>query len=163
MKKVWTTPTGDYFTLYKDMLKQPRLLIAGATGSGKSVVINGLIYTALYDSPAAVQFIFIDPKRVELAEYKNLPHCIKYASEPGEMVQALETAMNLTESRYRDMQRAGVRKYPGGAVYVVIDELACSAAIATAYTNRTGGKRAYNSRHAMPACGGHSYPHQGQF
>ena len=124
MKKTYTTPAGNYYTIYKDMLSQPHLLVAGATGSGKSVVINGIITTALYDSPAAVQFIFIDPKRVELAEYKNLPHCIKYASEPGDMVQALETAMNLTESRYRDMQRAGVRKYPGGAVYVVIDELA---------------------------------------
>ena len=78
MKK-YTTPTGEYYTLYKDMLSQPHLLIAGATGSGKSVVINGLVYTALYDSPARVQFILIDPKRVELVEYKQLPHTIKYA------------------------------------------------------------------------------------
>ena len=103
MKRVWTTPTGDYFTLYKDMLKQPHLLIAGATGSGKSVIINGLVYTALYDSPAAVQFILIDPKRVELVDYKPLPHTVQYASEPGEMVQALEKAMEITESRYRAM------------------------------------------------------------
>ena len=111
MKRVWTTPTGDYFTLYKDMLKQPHLLIAGATGSGKSVVINGLVYTALYDSPAAVQFILIDPKRVELVDYKPLPHTVQYASEPGEMVQALEKAQR-------------VKKYSGAALYVIIDELA---------------------------------------
>lgn len=124
MKRVWTTPAGEYFSLYKDMLKQPHLLIAGATGSGKSVVINGLIYTALYDSPADVQFILIDPKRVELVDYKPLPHTLQYASEPGDMVQALEKAMEITETRYKAMQAQHVKKYGGGAVYVVIDELA---------------------------------------
>lgn len=124
MKKVWTTPAGEYYTLYKDMLNQPHLLIAGATGSGKSVVINGLIYTALHDSPAAVEFILIDPKRVELVDYAKLPHTLQYASEPGDMVQALKKAMDITESRYRAMQRDRVKKYQGGAVYVVIDELA---------------------------------------
>ena len=124
MKTVWTTPGGQYFTLYKDMLEQPHLLIAGATGSGKSVVINSLIYTALYDSPAAVQFILIDPKRVELVDYKYLPHIIKYASEPREMVQALEKAMDITEERYTYMQRRRMKKYSGEALYVIIDELA---------------------------------------
>lgn len=124
MKRVWTTPQGQYFALYRDMLKQPHLLIAGATGSGKSVVINGLIYTALYDSPTAVQFILIDPKRVELVDYKPLPHTLQYASEPGDMVQALEKAMDITETRYKAMQAQHVKKYGGGAVYVVIDELA---------------------------------------
>ena len=124
MKKEWTTPEGAYYTLYGDMLKQPHLLIAGATGSGKSVVINGLVYAALHDSPARVELILIDPKRVELVDYKTLPHTIKYASEPGNMVQALEKAMEITESRYKAMQRDRVKKYNGGAVYVIIDELA---------------------------------------
>lgn len=124
MRMYWRTPQGERFTLYRDMLKQPHLLIAGATGSGKSVVINGLVYTALYDSPAAVQFIFIDPKRVELVDFKTLPHTLRYTSEPGEMVQALEYAMTITEARYKAMQRQRVKKYPGGAVYVIIDELA---------------------------------------
>ncbi len=124
MKLVYQTPTGEYNTLFRDMLEQPHLLIAGATGSGKSVVINGIMTTALLHSPAAVQFILIDPKRVELVEYKGLPHTLKYASEPGDMVQALTLAMDTTERRYKSMQRAGVKKYQGGAVYVVIDELA---------------------------------------
>lgn len=124
MKRAYTTPTGEYYTLYKDMLKQPHLLVAGATGSGKSVVINGLIYTALFDSPAAVQFILIDPKRVELVDFKTLPHTIKYASEPGDMVQALVDAMTITENRYKVMQRQHVKKWSGGAVYIIIDELA---------------------------------------
>jgi S-DNA-T family DNA segregation ATPase FtsK/SpoIIIE len=124
MHKEWRTPPGQVYSLYRDMLKQPHLLIAGATGSGKSVVINGLVYTAMYDSPAAVQFILIDPKRVELVDYKPLPHTLMYASEPGEMVEALEKAIEITESRYKAMQRQRVKKYPGGALYVIIDELA---------------------------------------
>lgn len=124
MHKEWRMPPGQVYNLYRDMLKQPHLLIAGATGSGKSVVINGLVYTAMYDSPAAVQFILIDPKRVELVDYKPLPHTLMYASEPGEMVEALEKAMEITESRYKAMQRQRVKKYPGGALYVIIDELA---------------------------------------
>ena len=124
MKTIWTTPQGSVYTLYKDMLQQPHLLVAGATGSGKSVVINGIIYTALHDSPAAVQFILIDPKRVELISYKTLPHTITYASEPAAMIAALNQAMQITESRYRAMQSRHERKYSGGAVYVIIDELA---------------------------------------
>lgn len=120
----YKTPSGTVYTLYKDMLKQPHLLIAGATGSGKSVVINGIIYTALYNSPAQCQLILIDPKRVELVDYSTLPHTLKYASEPADMVQALRDAMTITEQRYKTMQRKRVKKYQGGAVYVVIDELA---------------------------------------
>ena len=60
MKRVWKTPELDYYNLYADMLQQPHLLIAGATGSGKSVVINGMMTTALKDSPAVVQFILIE-------------------------------------------------------------------------------------------------------
>lgn len=123
-RQVWTTPGGEYKTLYADMLDQPHLLIAGATGSGKSVIVNSLIYTALLHSPAAAQFILIDPKRVELSDYRSLPHTLRYASEPGNMPQALEYAMGVTEGRYREMQRARVKKYDGPDLYVVIDELA---------------------------------------
>lgn len=124
MVTVWTTPQGSVYALYKDMLRQPHLLVAGATGSGKSVVINGIMYTALHDSPAAVQFILIDPKRVELIDYKTLPHTITYASEPAAMIAALNQAMTITESRYKAMQRRHIKKYDGAALYVIIDELA---------------------------------------
>lgn len=127
----WITPAGDRYTLYKDMLEhQPHLMIAGATGSGKSVIVNALIYTALYKFPLfaeskdSVGFILVDPKRVELSKYKNLPHTLRYASEPAEMVAALKYAMDLTENRYREMQKAGEDKYSGGDVFVIIDEMA---------------------------------------
>ena len=120
----WTTPAGTTYSLYEDMLKQPHLLIAGATGSGKSVVINGIISTALYDAPSDGGFILVDPKRVELVQYKRLPHVIRYASEPADMVSALDAALALTEQRYKAMQRQGLRKSTDADVYLIIDELA---------------------------------------
>lgn len=122
---VVTTPGGSRPVIYADMSRQTHLLIAGKTGSGKSVVINGIIYSLLIDSfPVDAGFVFVDPKRVELSQYKALPHCISYASEPGEPVVALQKALAIIETRYKAMQKAGIRKYTGGAVYVVIDELA---------------------------------------
>jgi len=124
----YTTPEGKVSKLYLDALDQPHLLIAGATGSGKSVVINGLLHACLFripfDSNGGAQFILIDPKRVELSAYRNMPHTIRYASEPASMLSALAYAMELTEQRYRTMQRDGVKKYSGSDVYVVIDEFA---------------------------------------
>lgn len=126
--KQYTAPSGQVYTLYKDMTTQPHLLIAGATGSGKSVVINGIMHTLLhrlpFDMAGGAQFILIDPKRVELVAYKNLPHTLLYASEPDTMRNALSEAMRLTESRYREMQMRGERKYSGSDVYVIIDEWA---------------------------------------
>ena len=130
MSHTWTTPSGQRYKIYSDMLEQSHLLIAGATGSGKSVVINALIYTALFKYPLSAEsknsvgFVLLDPKRVELSAYKDLPHTLRYAFEPAEMVQALQYAMSIVEDRYRTMQRQGVRKYDGQDVYVVIDEMA---------------------------------------
>lgn len=130
MAKKWISPSGESYKIYSDMLKQPHLLIAGATGSGKSVIINALIHTALFRFPLnsssqkSAGFVLIDPKRVELVDYKNLPHTLRYASEPAEMVRALEYAMQLTESRYRTMQKQQSKKWDGGQVYVIIDEFA---------------------------------------
>ena len=103
--KRYTSPGGQIYRLFEDMLNRPHLLIAGATGTGKSVLINGLIHTALHFTPDRVQFILIDPKRVELRRYCRIPHCIAYASEPGDMLKALQQAMNIIERRYQYMQR----------------------------------------------------------
>lgn len=130
MSHKWVTPSGERYLLFKNCLEQSHLLVAGATGSGKSVVINALIYTALYKFPLSAEsknsvgFILIDPKRVELAGYKDLPHTLRYASEPAEMVQAIQYAMEITEDRYRTMQRQKSKKWDGGQVYVIIDEFA---------------------------------------
>ena len=123
-KRTIYSPSGQVYTLYNDMAKQPHLLVAGATGSGKSVVVNGIIYNLLHSVPSHAQLILIDPKRVELSQWRKVPHCIEYASEPEDMVEALQKAMDITEDRYQRMQRKGLLNYDGGDLYVIIDELA---------------------------------------
>lgn len=123
MKK-YISPGGAYYKIYEHMAQQTHLLVAGATGSGKSVIINGIIYTALLDTPDKKRFILVDPKRVDLVKYKRVPHVIQYASEPDEIEQALKLATNLMDLRYSDMQKRDIEMYDGGDVYVVIDELA---------------------------------------
>ena len=119
------TPGGRIADIYDDMARQTHLLIAGRTGSGKSVVVNGIIHSQLCQhSCGKTQLILIDPKRVELVQWRNTPHCLYYASEPADRVQALRLALDEIESRYRVMQQAGQRRYTGGHIYVIIDELA---------------------------------------
>lgn len=125
---IYKTPHGRIYNLFEDMTKQPHLLVAGATGSGKSVVVNGIITTLLYRLPYneqnGAELILIDPKRVELSPYMSLPHTLYYASEPDTMLSALQYAMDICEDRYREMQRLAERKYTGSDIYIIIDEFA---------------------------------------
>ena len=124
----YTSPSGTAYNLYVEMSKQPHLLIAGATGSGKSVAENGLISTLLYrhpgTGPGRVQLLLIDPKKVELSRYRRLPHCLGYADRPDQFPLALQGALDITLRRFELMQRQGVTKYPGGDLWVIIDEFA---------------------------------------
>lgn len=120
----WYTPTGAAHNVLLDMLKQPHLLIAGSTGSGKSVLINSLIYTALYKSPNRCRFILIDPKRVELIDFIPLPHCIRYASEPGDIAAALVWAVELMEQRFKTMQKQRTKESTEADIFIIIDEFA---------------------------------------
>ena len=121
---IFTTPGGSYSRLYADMANQTHLLIAGASGAGKSVVINGILHALLHDTPAADRFILIDLKRVELDEYRDLPHVITYADDAPAALQALQTALGTIESRYAAMKPRRLRTYDGSHIYVIIDELA---------------------------------------
>jgi len=123
-RKTWKTPAGIAPGLCVDLLKQPHLLIAGATGSGKSVLINSLIYTALYKAPKQVGFILIDPKRVELVDYKDLPHTLKYASEPEDIADTIAGTVYLMELRYKKMQKQRRKETASGDIYLIIDEFA---------------------------------------
>jgi S-DNA-T family DNA segregation ATPase FtsK/SpoIIIE len=123
MYQTWSTPNITYSRLYADMLRQVHMLIAGATGSGKSTVINGMIHAALKDSPARVGLILIDPKGCELAEYAAIPHVIDYANRPQDIPRALRGAVSLMNCRLADMKRRRLREYDGSHVYVIIDEL----------------------------------------
>lgn len=124
VKTNWITPGGNAARLCLDILAQPHILIAGSTGSGKSVLINSLIYTALYAAPTQTQFILLDPKRVELVQYRDLPHSIIYASEPEQIAAALGAAVEIMESRYKRMQAARQKESTEPHIYIIIDELA---------------------------------------
>ena len=121
----YITPAGQIFRLYSELADRPHLLIAGATGSGKSVTVNGIIQTVLtLRSPYDAQFVLIDPKKVELIDYAVLPHTARYASEPDEIIDALQWALDETTRRYSVMQRLHVKEFSGPVLYVIIDELA---------------------------------------
>lgn len=124
MATTYYTPAGEYARLYRDMLAAGHTLIAGAQGSGKSTVIAGLIHTALYHSPATIQFVLIDPKRVDMIEYSQLPHVVRYATEPRQIAEALRYALAIMESRYDDMAKRRLKEYDGPTLYVIIDEVA---------------------------------------
>lgn len=123
-KYYYRLPKSPIYTLYQDMLQQTHLLIAGTTGSGKSVIANGIIATALHYSPANYNLILIDPKRVELSEYREAPHTIAYASEPSEMLRTLQATVQLIDDRFQYMQQQRQKIYEGSKVLVIIDEMA---------------------------------------
>lgn len=119
-------PSGRYGLIYDDMANQTHLLIAGRTGSGKSCVVNGIIHSQLVQKSCnEVQFIFVDPKRVELSQWKNIPHCIAYASDDmRERLNVLTLAVRIIEQRFVEMEEQGAKKYNGPDILVIIDELA---------------------------------------
>jgi S-DNA-T family DNA segregation ATPase FtsK/SpoIIIE len=94
-----------------DLTRMPHLLVAGATGTGKSVSINAMINSILYkNSPATVRFLMIDPKRIELAPYQDIPHLLHpVVNHPKEATKALRWAVDEMERRYSLLSDKGVR------------------------------------------------------
>ena len=94
-----------------DLATMPHLLIAGATGSGKTVCVNTIITSLLFNStPDEVKFIMIDPKRVELAVFNDLPHLLApVVTETKKVASTLEWVVNEMDSRYELFAKAGVR------------------------------------------------------
>ncbi|MBN2338907.1 MAG: DNA translocase FtsK 4TM domain-containing protein [Acidobacteria bacterium] len=103
-----------------DLAKMPHLLIAGATGAGKSVALNAMITSILYKaSPEEVRFIFIDPKRLELGLYADIPHLLTpIVTDPAEAANALRWATNEMEIRYKKLARRGVRNIDQYNTYI---------------------------------------------
>lgn len=121
-----------------DLARMPHLLIAGATGSGKSVCINSIIACfLLHNTPEDLRLVLIDPKRVELATFATIPHLAfsKVITDPEEVVGTLQAVLHEMDSRYRRFAEIGVRnieaynkspRAPHKLPYwvVIIDELA---------------------------------------
>jgi S-DNA-T family DNA segregation ATPase FtsK/SpoIIIE len=121
-----------------DLAKMPHVLISGATGSGKSVCVNAIVCSLLMRAtPTEVKLIMIDPKRVEMAQYKGIPHLLtEVIVETDKAVNALKWTVGTMESRYHEFAQRGVRNVasynealrPGEPrmpyIVVVIDELA---------------------------------------
>jgi S-DNA-T family DNA segregation ATPase FtsK/SpoIIIE len=135
--------------VFGDLSRMPHMLIAGATGSGKSVCLNSVIASLLVSStPDQVQILMIDPKRVELVMYNGIPHLIKEViTDPRMAAGALFEMTKEMDARYERFAKAGVRKieeynakYPDENlpyVVVIIDELADLMLIAPARVETT--------------------------
>jgi S-DNA-T family DNA segregation ATPase FtsK/SpoIIIE len=99
-----------------DLARMPHLLIAGATGSGKSVCINSIIACLLmHNTPEEMRFVIIDPKRVELAAFAAIPHLVfsRIVVEADDVVATLQAVIHEMESRYRRFAAVGVRNIDG--------------------------------------------------
>lgn len=98
-----------------DLARMPHLLIAGTTGSGKSVAINSMILSLLYTmTPEQCRFIMIDPKMLELSVYDDIPHLLSpVVTDPKKAVVALKWTVREMENRYRSMSTLGVRNIAG--------------------------------------------------
>ncbi len=98
-----------------DLARMPHLLIAGTTGSGKSVAMNTMILSLLYSlSPEECRLIMIDPKMLELSVYEGIPHLLTpVVTDPSKAVVALKWAVREMEDRYRNMSQLGVRNIAG--------------------------------------------------
>lgn len=119
-----------------DITKMPHVLIAGATGSGKSVCINTIMCSILFrSSPDEVKFILVDPKRVELTGYNDIPHLLTpVIVEPSKVVSALKWATVEMDKRYKQLAEVGVKNISGynelagfaamPSIVIVIDEMA---------------------------------------
>ncbi len=107
-------------TVYCDLSKMPHLLIAGTTGSGKSVCMNSIIVSILYRAtPSEVKLLMIDPKKVEFSKYENIPHLlVPVVTDPRKASGALGWAVSEMLSRYQKFSDTGVRDISGYNKYV---------------------------------------------
>ena len=142
MKRTFTLPDGiEYAPYLLEMVEGNHTLIAGTTGAGKSVLENSIIHSFLsarFPGQTAdgrgAQFVLIDPKKVELRMYKDLPHTLLYADDIEKIVDVLHSVRSIVDDRLNVMQRKGQRKTDDCPIYVFIDELV------DLVTNRKHGK-----------------------
>ena len=114
----------NYYNYAMTMLNSDEhILIGGRSGSGKSFLISELMHTALTKSPSEISFMIADAKRVDMKEYKNLPHVLEYEQDYKSILQMLKRANAIMEQRYQIMEKQGIKMWQGGKIYVIVEEL----------------------------------------
>ena len=118
--------TGLTYPFYNYLIETTsdnrNVLIAGMAGAGKSVIINGMINSILYTSDHVMALV--DPKRVELSFYKDMPHTGLFATEPYEIEDLLKKCMRIIDKRTEEMKEQHKRFYDGPRLHIFIDEMA---------------------------------------
>lgn len=122
----WKLPETYYKIGLCDLLLQsPHVLIGGATGSGKSVLLDDIIYTIISTyTPNDARIILLDPKRVTFTKYRYLPHVEQIQTETGAIMQLLHDLVLTMEHRYKEMQEKNIVDYDGKKIFVIFDEIA---------------------------------------
>lgn len=108
----------------RNILEDSHTLIAGCSGSGKSVAIRSILTEAIRKSPLSVNLVLIDLKRVELIDFKDAPHTLAYIDKPEEVSHCLDTVMQIIEDRYAVMQANRQKMSSEADIYIIIDEFA---------------------------------------
>ena len=123
-KDAWTFGVGKdrpVWAIGKEIHRQTHTLIAGTTGSGKSVLLNSIIWSYLAYPD---YYLFIDLKRVELVRYKNHPRTLGFVKLPDQVIPALDSMIQRMEDRYTEMEKTGKVKSDRPHIHIIIDELA---------------------------------------
>jgi len=124
---IYTMPDGTFCPHLLELIKNNHTLIAGTTGAGKSVLENEILKAFLLSyfpcGSDGANLVLIDPKKVELRQYKDIPHCIRYADNIPDIVQTLYDLRETVNNRLEYMQARGLRQYDGIPIYVFVDEI----------------------------------------
>jgi S-DNA-T family DNA segregation ATPase FtsK/SpoIIIE len=128
MRLTYNAPAGvTYYPYLLELIENNHVLIAGTTGAGKSVLENAIIHSLLAvkypGGENGAKLVLIDPKRVELTQYKKLPHTLAYGETIPEIKTVLHYVRQLIESRLERMKKQGIRKSTDAPIYVFIDEI----------------------------------------
>ena len=120
-----TKPESITYPLYSEFVQLPHLLIAGVTGSGKSVTLEGILYTLLsMHSPESCQIIIIESQGDSFSYCRALPHILTYCDDSYDFSTVLQQIYDLIKIRFNKMSGLSTRQYPGSDLYVLIDDLA---------------------------------------
>lgn len=106
------------------LCNEHHIMIAGTTGSGKSVLVDSLLYVLTGRSPQVQQIILIDLKRISFLKWRKFPHIVRLVTEPEDVCKMLDEVIEEMERRYKEMMARGLEQSRACHIHVVIDELA---------------------------------------